>query len=197
MTFIAPIVEGHGEVDALPALLHGIRQSLAATDTLQVNPPIRVKSGSFLSRRDDYFSRHIRLAGEKAAARRGSVLILLDCDDACPANLGPDLLRDAIAVRPDVPIFVALAYREYETWFIAAARSLRGECRLPGDLTPPSDPEAFRDAKGWLGRLMRGGYDPIRHQLPFTRRMDLEQARTLRSFDRLYNHVARLLVGPL
>ena len=195
MAFIVPIVEGHGEVDALPALLHSIRKALAATETLHVNPPIRVKSGSFLSRRDDYFSRHIHLACAKAIARQGSVLILLDCDDACPASLGPDLLRDASAVGPNIPMFIALAYREYETWFIAAARSLRGECGLPGDLTPPSDPEVFRDAKGWLGRVMPSGYDPIRHQLPLTRRMDLGQARTLRSFDRLYNHVARLLAG--
>jgi hypothetical protein len=38
--------------------------------------------------------------------------------------------------------------------------------------------------------------DPIRHQLVFTRRMDLGQARSVRSFDRFYRHVALLLTAP-
>ena len=37
----------------------------------------------------------------------------------------------AAAVRGDVTITVALAYREYETWFLAAANSLRGVGGLP------------------------------------------------------------------
>jgi hypothetical protein len=195
MSFIAPIVEGHGEVDALPALLHRIRASFPAAPVLQVNPPIRVKSGSFLNKQDE-FRRHVALAASKAAARQGSVLILMDCDDDCPATLGPRLLREARLVRDDVLMFVALAHREYETWFLAAAHSLRGAAGLPDDLEPPPDPTGLRDAKGWLGERVPDGYDPIRHQLVFTRRMDLGQARSVRSFDRFYRHVALLLTAP-
>jgi hypothetical protein len=195
MTFIAPIVEGHGEVDALPTLLYRIQQSLPSAPAIQVNPPIRVKSGSFLNRPDD-FRRHLELATAKASARQGSVLILLDCDDDCPAALGPRLLQEAIAVRNDVTMFVALAHREYETWFLAAARSLRGISGLPHDLEPPPNPDRLRDAKGWLGERMPDGYDPIRHQLVFTRRMDLEQAKSARSFERFCRHVALLLTAP-
>jgi hypothetical protein len=43
---------------------------------------------------------------------------------------------------------------------------------------------------------MPDGYDPIRHQLPFTRQVDLAQARSAQSFDRLYRHVAQLLTLP-
>jgi hypothetical protein len=186
MAFIAPIVEGHGEIDALPALLHRIRTSLPSAPILHINPPIRVKAESFLNRRDE-FRRHVELAALKASARQGSVLVLLDCDDDCP---------DAISVRDDVAMFVALAYREYETWFLTAARSLRGAAGLPDDLDPPSNPDALRSAKGWLSARMPDGYDPIRHQLPFTRRMDLAQARSAQSFDRLYRHVAQLLTLP-
>ncbi|HEY4041433.1 MAG TPA: DUF4276 family protein [Rhodopila sp.] len=195
MAFIAPIVEGHAEVDALPALLHRIQTSLPSAPVLQVNPPIRVKSGSFLNKQDE-FRRHVQLAASKASARQGSVLILLDCDDDCPAALGPRLLRDAISVRGDVPMFVALAYREYETWFLVAARSLSRVVGLPADLDPPPHPEGLRDAKGWLSDLMPDGYDPIRHQLVLTRHMDLDRARSARSFDRLYRHVVRLLAVP-
>jgi hypothetical protein len=194
MAFIAPIVEGHGEVDALPALLYRIRDAVAPAAPLRVNPPIRVKAGSFLHDAD-HFRKHVSLAAAKAAQAGGSVLILLDCDDGCPAEIGPGLLERAKAVRSDVPVFVALAYREYETWFLAAIRSLCGVVGLPQELEPPAWFETIRDAKGWIGERMPDGYDPVRHQLPLTRRMDLDQARAAASFDRLYRALGRLLAA--
>ena len=194
MVYIAPIVEGHGEIEALPALLHRIRGSLRTSTALQINTPIRIKSGSFLND-TIYFERHVAFAAAKATQRHGSVFILLDCDDYshCPAQLGPQLLRNATAVRSDVPVFVALAPREYETWFLAAAHSLRGVAGLPDSLEPPPNLERIRDAKGWLSERMPGKYDPIRHQALFSKRMDLGAARTVQSFDRLYLYMARLL----
>jgi hypothetical protein len=135
----------------------------------------------------------ILLASSKAVEREGAVLILFDCEDDCPAQLGPKLLREAAEVRGDVRTLVALSYREYETWFLAAVRSLRGLRGLPENLNPPADPEAIRGAKEWLGRQMDGGYDPIIHQAEFSRAIDLEEARTNRSFNRLYNRVCELI----
>lgn len=194
MVFIAPIVEGHGEIEALPALLHRIGRDVASDRLLQVNAPIRVKSGSFLNRPEE-LRRFVQLAALKAEAKSGSVLILLDCDDGCPAEIGPRVLADSQAVRPDVPVFVALAYREYETWLIASALALRGKQGLPDDLMPPQDPEGLRDAKGWLGKFMPAGYDPIIHQCALTRQIDLAAARSIPSFERLYQHVRRLMAG--
>jgi hypothetical protein len=190
--YLAPIVEGHGEVEALPALLHRIAAHAGFTGALRVNPPIRVKAGSFL-KDPGYFERHVALAAAKAAQGRGGVLIVLDCEDSCPGILGPDLLRKARTVRDDVDTLVALAYREYETWFIAAIRSLRGQWGLRADLSPPTDAESIRNAKGWLGDRMDGGYDPVTHQIAFTRAFDLEEARSLASFDRFYRRLCVLL----
>ena len=196
MAFIAPIVEGHGEIEALPALLHRIARVVAPDRMLRVNAPMRVKSGSFLNRPEE-LRRFVQLAALKADAKNGSVLILLDCDDDCPAELGPRILAESQAIRPDVPGFVALAYREYETWLIASALALRGKQGLPDDLVPPDDPESFRDAKGWLGKFMPAGYDPIIHQCSLTRHIDLDAARSIPSFERLYRHVRRLMTeGP-
>lgn len=193
MAVFVPIVEGHGEVQAVPALLYRLAQQANPEIPVRVNPPIRVKSGSFLND-DDYFRRQFALAAAKAAQAQGHVLILLDCEDDCPAKLGPELLRRARAVRADVSVRVSLAYREYETWFIAAASSLCGHAGLPADLAPPADPERIRDAKGWLSQRMPHSYDPIVHQLNFTRAFDLEQARTNDSFRRLHDQIQNLLV---
>lgn len=194
--FVAPIVEGHGELEAVPALLHRIAIACETPRSLRVNPPIRVKAGSMLND-EDYFRKQVSLAAAKAAQSAGWVLILLDCEDDCPRSLGPSLLARARAVRDDVEYVVALAYREYESWFLTAAVSLRGKRGLPGDLDAPANVEAIRDAKGWLRERMNEAYDPVVHQLEFTRTFDLRQARASRSFDRLYRKTAAMLGGTI
>lgn len=192
MRYLASIVEGHGEVEALPALLHRIARSTAFKGVLRVNPPIRVKSGSFLND-ESYFRKHVTLATAKAAQVGGCMLILLDCEDECPGALGPHLLQRAREVRTNVDIFVALACREFETWFVTAARSMRGLRGLPPDLESPQAAEGIRNAKGWLSKQMNEAYDPVIHQLEFTRAFDLEQARANRSFDRLFRRIHSFL----
>lgn len=193
MPTIMPIVEGHGEIDALPALLHRIHRSINTQSVLRVLKPLRVKAGSFIQDQG-YRQRHLSAAAilaKNAQHEPGSVLILLDCDDACPAELGPRLLSEATALRRDTTMFVALAYREYETWLLASADTLRGVGTLPSDFTAPEHFQSIRDAKGWLGKHMDGGYDPVRHQASLTRNLSIERARSVPSFDRLYRHVVR------
>ena len=47
--FVAPIVEGHGEVQAVPILLQRMLFELRDDAFLRVNPALRVKAGSFLN----------------------------------------------------------------------------------------------------------------------------------------------------
>lgn len=192
MPYIAPIVEGHGEVVAVPALLHRIVQGETPNITLRVNAPIRVKAGAFLND-DTYFRKHIILAAAKAAQANGFVFILLDCEDDCPATAAPSLLGRARVIRGDVGYLVVLAYREYESWFLAAARSLRGIRGLPEHLEPPERIEGVRNAKGWLGKRMAVPYDPVVHQLEFSRRFDLQQARANASFNRFCDRISTTL----
>jgi hypothetical protein len=188
---IVPIVEGHGEVQAVPILLCRIAgKSGKSFESIRVNAPIRIKSGSFLNDQA-YFGRYLSLAAEKAKQAAGVVLILLDCEDDCAAKLGPSLVARARAVRPDVTTLVCLAVREYETWLVAAAKSLRGQGGLPSDLEPPPHAERIRNAKGWLSERMPGKYDEIVHQAAFTRVFDLDAAkRGSRSFARLFDRVS-------
>jgi len=191
--FVAPIVEGHGEVQALPILLQRILDELRADATIRFNPALRVKVGSFLNDQE-YFAKHLELAARKAKPHaKGFVLILLDCEDQCPAQLGRSLAAKAVQLRSDVPSLVVLAYREYETWFLAAARSLRGVGDLPADLEPPPAPEMIRDAKGWLGDRLPGGYNPPNHQPIFTRKFAFDEAASIPSFTRMRERLRGLL----
>ncbi|WP_326542851.1 DUF4276 family protein [Pseudorhodoferax sp.] len=195
MIFIAPIVEGSGETQALERLIWRIAQAVSTDAILRINQPIRVKSGSFFNDASER-GRHVLLAAAKARQFGGQVLILLDCEDDCPAKLGPHLLAQVRATAPDVPFIVALAFREYETWFVAAAESLRGVAGMADDVTAPANPESMRDAKGWLGRHLPHRYDPVTHQLAFTKHFDLQTARRIPSFDRLYRKIEALVTHP-
>ena len=187
---IVPIVEGHGEVEALPLLIRRAFDRFCPNVIPAINPPTRVKAASFLQDRE-YFHKYIALAAAKAAQGGGLVLVLLDCEDDCPATLGPRLLANAEAVRADIKYLIVLAHREYETWFLTAAESLRGYIGLSAQLTTPTDPEAIRGAKEWLGRHMSARYDPIIHQARMTARFDLHQARANPSFDRF---ISKLII---
>ena len=194
MKYIASIVEGHGEVECLPALLHRIAVNESYEGTLIVNPPIRIKSGSFFSD-PSYREKQLTLATAKVGERDGLVLVLLDCEDGCPAQIGPQLLNDAIRIRANANVMIALAYREYETWFLYAIESLRGLRGISMGTTPPPQPESIRGAKEWLGARMDGSYDPITHQIEFTRCISLDSARASRSFDRLYLRILAFLLS--
>jgi hypothetical protein len=191
-TAVVPIVEGHGEVRALPALLFRVRDMIAPGLALKVNEPIRVKVGKFLNS-DEEFYRYIRLAAERAMSLKGHVLILLDSNDGCPHEQGPALLERAKRIRSDASFVVVLACPEYETWFLAAASSLRGVSGLPHDLSPPANPERIRGAKEWLSTFLPNGYDEINHQWEFTRAFDLNEASSVGSFSRLLKKLEVLL----
>jgi hypothetical protein len=188
---IAPVVEGHGEVAALPVLLRRVGELIAPDSWIDVHPPIRVNRGTLL--KAGQLERYVELAAR--SSERAAVLVLLDADDDCPAELGPDLLRRARAQRPERQIAVVIAMREFEAWFLAAAESVAGQRGLSPDLKPPPDPEAIRDAKGWLQDRRTDGlaYGPTIDQPALTATFDLELARTRSaSLDKLWREVERL-----
>lgn len=155
-------------------------------DYVDIPQPIRVKRDRFLNKETE-FSRHLQLAGMKCGDD-GWVLILLDADDDCPAELAPRILERASAILPHHSISVVLANREFEAWYIGAASSLNGVRGLEfSDRDLTCDPEGPRDAKGWLRLRMRSGtYGETTDQPAFAARIDLELARSrCRSFQKL------------
>ncbi len=175
MTAVAVIVEGDGEVAALPVLLRRIGEWQTPDCFVQVLPPIRVHRDRFL-KRDEEFQRHLSLAAAKCG-ENGWILVLLDADDDCPAEAGMQILERARRCIPHRRISVVLANREYEAWFIAAAASLHGQRGFSFDPGETIDAERPRDAKGWMKARMTGNaYGETTDQPAFSARMDLQQA---------------------
>lgn len=194
MPKIVTIVEGHGEVEAVPILLRRIVEAVAPNANVEVTPPIRVDRYKVVKATE--LERAIELAA-RIANGDGYVLVLLDAEDDCPAELGPDLLRRASEARPDRAIRVVLAKCEYEAWFLAAVTSIVGRAGISEDALPPDEAEGIRDAKGWLTRQMpeAHSYRPTRHQALLTRHFDLDAARHgAPSFDKLWRDLSTLLV---
>ena len=186
------IVEGHGEVQALPVLIRRIATELYPELDVDILRPIRVHRNKVVQ--SDELEREVKLAARKIGGQ-GGIFIILDSDEKCPAELGPELLHRASQVHSNLPIAVVLAKREFEAWFLAAAESLRGQRELKNDIYPPSDPEAIRDAKGWLSERMKNSrtYRETRDQAALTALFNLEQARQADSFDKCYRDIVRLL----
>ena len=188
---IGCIVEGHGEVDAVPTLITRIAKNLYP-ELLIIPQTLRISKSKIV--REGELERKVELAARKISGQ-GAIFILLDSDDDCPAQLGPTLLHRALQVRSDLPIAVVLAKHEFESWFLAAAESLQGQRGLSSDLQPPNNPEAIRGAKEWLSQRIEGTgkYSPTVDQRELTACFDFTQARQADSFDKCYRDIARLL----
>jgi len=193
---IAPIVEGHGECEAVPILVRRIALDIDPGFVPRILPPLRVPASRLL--KEGEIERSVEFAARKLGGR-GGIVVLVDCDwdDGCPAEEGPRLLQRARQARADLPISVILAKKEFEAWFLASAESLRGRRGLPADLENPPSPEEIRGAKEWLSsRMPRGmSYSETDDQPALTAVFDMHAARRSDSFDKCYRDIEGMLTS--
>jgi hypothetical protein len=189
---IGCIVEGHGEVEAVPILIRRLAALHYPELTTVIPTPIRISRNRVFKAGE--LERAVGLA-VRNIGKQGAIFIILDSDDDCPAQLGPELLHRASQVFRNVPIAVVLAKQEFEAWFLAAAESLRGKRGLKENLRSPNNPEAVRGAKEWLNQQMENNrtYRAKRDQPALTALFDIEQARRTDSFDKCYRDILHLL----
>ena len=190
---IAPIVEGHGEVSAVRAIVTRIGLELLGGTWIEVAQPFRLDSGKM--RKPDELAKAIRTAAARVQGP-GGVLVLRDGDDAdvdCPVQLA-EMLRPDQSLVP-VGVEIVVAYKEYESWFLAAADSLRAHADVRNDAVAPANPEGKRGAKHELEKLMLESYKETRHQPKFSALIDLKTAsKNSRSFRRMV-HAVETLAG--
>ena len=187
---LAPIVEGHAEVESVPLILRRIFAQLGVSD-VSISRPFRVKRNRVVKpgELERAISQTIR-----DRADVGAIMVLIDSDDDCPAKLGPDLLERA-KKETDLPVAVVLAAREFESWFLGSKESLRGIKSIRENATAPLNPENIRGAKEHLTRNMTRGsrYLEVDDQAAFANKFDMNAARrSCPSFDKCFRETERL-----
>ena len=187
---IQPVVEGHGEVEAVPVLLRRLIEEAESWD-VGVARPIRRPRRELAT--EQGVARAVMLA--RGSPNCGGVLLLFDSDDDCPAEWGPRVQGWATMAAATTPCAVCMAHREYEAWFLATADSLRGHRAMRADATAHPNPEVPRGAKEELERRMAvDDYKESVHQAAFSARMCLRDAfRRCRSFRKLVASFGKLM----
>lgn len=196
MRRILPIVEGHGEISAVPVL---IRKILADHDIHDVQPLSAWRHGEYPSVAKKFDNIFLAATKEKAP-----ILWVMDFDSKdydCPVKEAQKLLTRAEALRPGWPIQIAFLVREYETLFLydeAATRAVFPD--ISGKVPFPDDPEAVRGAKEWLSKQRPSGsaYKETVHQEKITARLNLDILRNKsRDFAHLERAILNLLLRPV
>lgn len=183
------IVEGHGDVKALPCLCHRVLRHLGATSWYVDEDPVRQPRSKLVDQSvkcpskpptTDGLGHALRLA---LARRPDAVLVVCDADDDCPVAWGPAV--DA-QLKPLVRGHGVMIVREYESWLL-----------LGCDFDSGRGSESIRDAKGAL-RKLRPGYMPTIHQDKLTRELNIDRLWELSdSFDKFVRSLACIAELPL
>lgn len=190
---VAAIVEGHGEVQALPILIRRIWTELLGCEFVDVlTPPIRQKRHQLATDKDGALSSAICLAANKLESSRTElqdpelILVLVDADDDLPCKLGPEMQEFATVARNDFDVSCVVANVDYETWFVAASSSLVDFWKDPDNFVPPTNPEG-KNGKGWVKKRFNGPkYSETLDQAKLTAQMNLAKCREVStSFDKL------------
>lgn len=202
---IAPVVEGHGEVDAVRTLLSRIWLEIVGGEYLDVLHPIRrprsklLRAGSATAAVQpdpDEIGRAVELAAMKLAAKREErtrslVLLMLDADEDCPKKIVEAITATCTRLDPRIDLSIVFPCVEYETWFVAAASSLTAHLQLREGDDELTNPEGKRLGKSWIKERL-AGYSETVDQVRLTAAMDLTLCRERSpSFDKLCRELER------
>lgn len=191
MPKIIPIVEGDGDISAVPILIRRLLAEYFNEYSWDVGTPKRAHSLPAFRKKLGQFIQYAQSESDC-----GAILILLDLDDGCPKEQAQQLAIDIQKEYRQCPILIVLAHREYESWFLSSAEMLAGKYSLSVDLVAPDNPEHLRDAKGWLTKNMPAGliYKETTHQPAMTNLIDFDLTmERSRSFRRLVHALEQLL----
>ena len=204
---VVPVVEGHGEVRAVPVLIRRWLEFRRYRNVdVHIDGPVRAPGRDALTASHDPARRRGVEHFTRIAFASGSdaILVLLDADEDCPRDLGAALLERARGVLPEgFPVAVVVANREYEAWFLTALKSsafrkalVESGLRAIQPATFAKDPESIADCKKRVAELIVGGpYQETVHQERLTRLLPFSKTVTAhsRSFRKLLKELDALL----
>jgi hypothetical protein len=182
---ITCVVEGQGEVHAVPCLVNRMLKEMRRDRRLSADPKhvLCAKSGDRIAAPFD----EARQLGVEWYVRRAArenpaaILVVVDAEERC-VERGIDAgtyareLRDRAAPYAGaIPMAVAVPHHEFEAWYLADFHSLRARGHLPlGEQFPRwRDPERISDCKGVLTDILGIRYRETVHQKIFANLVSL------------------------
>ena len=191
MLTLVPVVEGDGEVDAVPVLLRGILHYSLPRFDVEVRRPKNAHGRGNLTR-DDGIERFLKYALKEPDA--GGVLLLVDAEADVPCALACALRERVVALTPSIPVAIVCAEVQYESWFLDSIEALRGKCGIREDVEWPRRHPP--NPKAWLEQQMPEdrAYKETSDQPSLTSAIDFSLLhRRSRSFRRLQHAIEELL----
>lgn len=188
---IQPIVEGHGEVEAVPILLRRLVACANLQGIVKINSSIRKQRNKLVDK-----SKLNEVIGSARRQKSDAILIMFDGDDNCPATLGPRVQLWAQEAAGDIPCQVVIPHQEYEAWFLASIVSLQGMRGIKQSVKLHPNPEGVRGVKKQIRERMERGwsYNETIHQPSFSARFSMVAAyRQCRSFRKMMTAFGALL----
>ena len=188
---IVPIVEGDGEVSAVPVLLRKIMEGLMRYDIEIARP--KSANGRANLKKEGGLERFIKYSWKEPDC--SAIFILLDAEGECPLEIAREFSNRVESLGILFPVVIVIANRMYETWFLASMKSIAGQLDLPENLQPPEDVEAVGNPKAWINRHFPRGraYKETQDQVAMTHLIEIDLARRSRSFQRLVHAIEQLL----
>jgi len=189
---IVSIVEGPGEVEALPILL---RRLLEEKQKYRINIQLPINAhGLGNLTKENGLERFLKLAEKRPSC--SAILILIDADIYCAKDIAICLANRANVHNPHIPTAVVAAKFRYENWFLASFETLSGKRGLQEELPNIITPEAVPDPKNWITKNKVQGriYKETLDQAPMSQLIDINlvQSRS-RSFRRLLHAIDELI----
>ena len=186
---IVPIVEGDGEVTAVPVLLKKLLSEIGRYD-IQIAPPKNAHGRANLQKAEG-LEKFVKHAWKERDC--GAIVILLDAENECPVDVARDFSNRIIAMGVIHTVVIVCAARMYETWFLASletiiGKDLNGRPGLTKEKSLPAIIESINSPKSWLNDCLPIGraYKETQDQEPLTQLLDVSLVRERsRSFRRL------------
>jgi hypothetical protein len=199
---VVVIVEGHGEEGAIRTLLERIWYELLSGDYIDIfswrgkQGQLRKKDGL----RPVVEAAAIKLHATERTDFRRLLLVMMDTEGTeCPKTIAADRIAWSREVRSDAATEIACVMPNpmFETWFAAAADSLKGKNDMPAELSKPEDAERDGLGKAWVKKHLPRKYKETVDQPRFVGHMSLTECRdSSRSFRKLVNELAKRLPAP-
>lgn len=208
------IVEGKGEVSAVPILARRILSHLRREQRFEVDAERTICTNNgdritepYNAKRQLGIEFFVKIAANHKPA---GILVIVDAEERCWKReeakltpLGPHLVARAAPIAGRIPLGVVVANRMFESWFLADFHSLRSRGHLPKEAQYPAwrTPEARGGCKGWMKSLLGDSYSERNDQPNLAEHVSLPirpaMQRRAPSFWKLFRELDKLSHGNL